>query len=226
MTWKDSRPEYRDAAGHCVVGRPALETEFYSNNRESRLKSHANAILDRFLALLPAAQELYLLAGPADRQYKKVGPQRMKKVREELKKGGGIFSFKTSPGFDVGEFSVELSIGGGKWSSDYVIFGFPLVWGEAPKANDADGFFRSLVTDFPFRSAVAGFGFDIVWGREFEMISMVENFRQANQYHGLLIRNRMQEDFLVVNENSLPVDKIKSAGWRDSAPQEGIGLQN
>src|SRR6185436_18433939 len=109
-------------------------------------------------------------------------------------------------GFDVGNHSFEVSLGSKHASmADTVQIALPIDWGSPAQADRTAEVFASFVAEFPFWAGVAGYGFDLVWGREFEQQGMPANMAAARRFHGLLVRHRTQENYLV--------KKLKSAGW-------------
>jgi hypothetical protein len=206
MDWKSLRPEYSELGRTMIVARPALVMEFYGEG--ARMIPHGPRLFDHLLGLVPKDAQLHVF-GSNSREYKKITPQslrRIQKTLEELDKKGRFYSFKDAPGFDVGDYSFELTLGSKHDSiADNVQLAFPIEWGGPGQAAQTAEIFSSLVGEFPFWAGVAGYGFDLVWGREFEQRGMPANFAAAWQFHGLLVRDRTQETYLV--------RKLKSAGW-------------
>jgi hypothetical protein len=216
MDWKTLRAEHTELGRSTVVARPALVMEFYGTGR--KMAPHGRQILDRFSSVLPPGTQLYVL-GNNDREYKKVTPQsrrRIEKTLDELAQRGRFYSFKDAPEFDVGTFSLEVHLGSQHDNiADTVQLAYPLDWGEQARVEKTTELFAGFARDFPFWGGVAGYGFDLVWGREFEQRGMPVNFSAAKRFHGLLVRHRTQENYLV--------KKLKSAGWLTYLDAEMVG---
>jgi hypothetical protein len=216
MDWTSLVATYTDQGQTFTVGRPALVFEMYGHG--PTMAPHGGAIFDRFLDILPEQTELHVL-GNNDRQYNRVTTQSLRRIRQtlaELEKRGRFYSFKDAPGFDVGRFSFEVHLGSKHEAlCDTVVMGLPVDWGSAEADRTAESF-ASFVRDCPFWTGVASYGYDMVWGREFEQEAMPVNMQTARRFHGLLVRNRPQENYFVKT--------LKSAGWLTYLNDELVGL--
>jgi hypothetical protein len=213
MDFKSASATYTENGETIVVGRPALVMEFYGYHDGRVLLPDAEAIFDKCLSLLPADPKLFVM-GTNDNRYKQLTPQVQRRLRKTLNERGGRVSVKTTPGFEVAEYSVEMCIGSQNlWINDNVVIGLPLSFSEPPQVSQAKEFFLAMVKEFPFWGAVAGLGFDVARGREFEQKAMPENFRLARRFHGLLVRDRNQEVGMMEAVDGKPVLKLKTAGW-------------
>jgi hypothetical protein len=206
MDWKAIRAEYTELGQTFVVAKPAVVIELYGQG--SRIAPHGEALLDLFLGILPEKTQLYVL-GNNDRQYKPLTPQSMRRLRQTLKdldKRGRFYSIKDAPEFNVGQFSLEIHLGSDHaMRADAVQIALPIGWGDSGDAERVVELFGKYIGAAPFWAGVAGYGFDLVWGREFEQRGMPVNFQLSKRLHGVLIRDRLQEIYLV--------KKLKSAGW-------------
>lgn len=236
MTWRDIVAEHTELGETFPVGRPALMMELYGSG--AALAKRAEAIYDRFVSLVPPGTELFAL-GSKDRQYKKVtvaSERRIRKTLSEAEQSGAFYTFKSAPEFSCGQFSCEISLGSDSpLINDSVVLGLPVSWGDAADAARAVQVFEQLVSDFPFWGGIAGFGFDIVWGREFEQSAMPVNFRVAQRYHGILVRDRGMSSQLLVpaGPGLAPLKCLPSAAWLTYLGEELVeavggvtGLQN
>jgi hypothetical protein len=71
-----------------------------------------------------------------------------------------------------------------------------------------------MLTTVPFWGAIASFGYDVVWGAEFEQSALPVNWRLAQRYRGLLLRNRLQLSRLMrLDADKVPRTRLYSAGW-------------
>ncbi|HEX6750881.1 MAG TPA: type VI immunity family protein [Longimicrobium sp.] len=217
MSWTDVWAEYAELGRSWTVLRPAVAMEFYGEG--ARLAAHGESILDRFLGLLPEGTQLYQL-GNNSREYRKVDAPSLRRIRKtlaELEQRGRFYMIKDAPEFDVGGYSLELHLGSKHATiNDRVHIALPLEFADEHRISGTIELFRELVTDVPFWGAVAGYGFDLPWGRECEMVAMPAMLRAALRFHGLLVRHRTQEDYAV--------KKLKSAGWLTFLDAELLGL--
>jgi len=206
MDWKSTQAECTELNHTFVVAKPAVVIELYGDGL--KVSPHGEALLDPFLAVLPDKTPLYVL-GNNDRQYKNLTPQSMRRIRQTLKeldKRGRFYSIKDAPEFNAGRFSLEVHVGSTHATlADSVQLALPVEWGDPENASRVVELFSKYVTSVPFWTGVAGYGFSLVWGREFEQKGMPVNFQLAKRFHGVLIRDRNQENILV--------KKLKSAGW-------------
>jgi Protein of unknown function (DUF3396) len=215
VNWQDTRAEHREGGKTWHVGRAALVMEFYGTGAE--LNSSGEAILDVCLGAAPSdlRDELHVFSS---RDYKKLTPQmerRMRKELRELSQRGRFYAATTNNNCAVGEYSFEINLGNTEpLSNNLVYIALPLSAGEPERANEAVALFERMLAAGPFWGAIAGFGFDIVWGREFEMSAMPVNFGLARRYHGMLVRDRLQSLALPQYvAGSAPRLRIPSVAW-------------
>lgn len=209
MTTWSYATEVESGNGRVAVSRSAFVFEIYGC--AGQLPRSALSIYDLFKELSHPA-ELYIL-GSNDRVYKKLTPAAERRLRQGLP-NGGFWTIKSAPGIGAGRFSCELVLGAsGPWRTDVITIAVPSDWGEASQIGQCSAFFRRLCETFGGWGGVASWGFDIVWGREFEQLAMPEWFRLAMRYQGLMLRDRYQDACLVAEENGRPTPKFKSAGW-------------
>ena len=115
---------------------------------------------------------------------------------------GQFYAIKDAEGFNVGSYSIELNLSDAAPTRVMVALPLSFVEGREQAAHDT---FEALVSTFPFHVATAGYGFNLEWAREGEMAGEPAEIRAGLRFHGLMIRNRMQESFLS--------KQLKSAHW-------------
>lgn len=189
MDWT-SNLAYDDENGQTtVVGRPAFIMEMYA--KPWTLYDRTDALLDLLLPRL--GSDVYFIGGNK-RTYTRLMPKSERRVRAQLANPasvGAMISLKTAPDFIATGHSCEISIAQhNRIGNDVVVACLPLTDGaDAPRG--ARELFRHILDAFNFWGAIAGFGYDIVWGREYEQVAMPLNFRVARRYHGVLVRDRI-----------------------------------
>jgi hypothetical protein len=211
MDWTKVRARHKENEITLVVGQPALLMEFYGSGAD--VAPFGAGALDRYLSVVPPNESVFVL-GKADRTYKRLTQQSERRIRHTLSEGGGFYSFKNAAGFEVGDYSFELKLdSSASWLTSNLVFAFPIAWGEAPLVERSVEFFLSIVADIPFWGAVSSFGFDMVWGREFEQAAAPTGFSLARRYQGFLVRDRDQDSRLAELANGRLVERLKSPGW-------------
>lgn len=215
MDLKDIRAEHTEQGNTWSVARSALVMEFYAEGAD--LVSCGEAILDTCLSACPAelADSLHVFTS---RNYKKLTAQaqrRMRKELSELSQQGRFYAVTANKECAVGDFSFELDLGPTNPLINNIVFvALPISAAEPQKVEAAVALFERMLNAAPFWGAIAGLGFDIVWGREFEMSAMPLNFRLARRYHGLLVRDRQQSAYLPKPQPpAAPLMRIPSVAW-------------
>lgn len=202
MDWTEVHAEHAELGRTWRVARPAFVVELYGE--APTMVPHGEAMLDRFLELVPEETELYYLGNNA-REFKRMDARASRRIRKtlaELDKKGRSYMIKDAPEFDLNRYSIDLVLSSeAQPLNDRVCMALPVDF----SSSEAVPFFASLVKEFPIWGAVAGFGFDLVWGREFEQTGMPVIFRTAKRFTALQVRDRIQEDNMI--------KKLKSAGW-------------
>lgn len=114
--------------------------------------------------------------------------------------------------FTVNEYSIDMVVGSDHPRiGDRVCVALPLDY-----LDKLDALFLSFIEALPFWGGVAGFGFEMVRGREYEQEAMPVMFRAAKRYHGLILRHRTQEDIMI--------KQLKTAGWLTFLDEELTAL--
>lgn len=175
--------------------------EFYGGDE---LLAHGLSLFEKVYGLVPDETPLHVL-GKNGVEYKPLTPRRLNLLRKAmgaLTTEGQFYAIKDAAGFNVGSYSIELHLS--EWAPTRVMVALPLkfVQGREQDAYDA---FEDFVDTFPFYVATAGYGFNLEWAREGEMAGEPIEIRAGLRFHGLMIRNRMQESFLR--------KQLKSAHW-------------
>ena len=189
-----------------VVARTAFVMALYG---DSKLNRHGEAILDAWLQLLPPGTSIYWL-GKTSRQYKEVTPATLTRIRRTLadvEQAGQFYALKDAGEFSVGRSALERNLG---MKDDaltpnrfYCVLPF-----EFPTQGGADAVaqqFQRIVEQLPIRHATAGYGFDLVWGREWEQDALPVMIRAARRFLALDVRDRLLEGTLL--------NQMKGAGW-------------
>jgi hypothetical protein len=189
--------------------------EFYAEGTD--LVSCGEAILDTCLSACPPelADGLHVFTS---RSYKKLTAQaqrRMRKELSELSQRGRFYAVTTNQDCAVGDFSFELDLGPTNPLINNLVFvALPFSAAEPTAVEAAVALYERMLSAAPFWGAIAGLGFDIVWGREFEMSAMPLNFTLARRYHGLLVRDRLQSMALPKPQPpAAPLMRIPSVAW-------------
>jgi hypothetical protein len=207
MEWTENIATHQELGKTYTVMRPAFVIELYG---DEELDPHGEAIFDRVWSLFPREREFFCI-NKRGREYKRLDARALARLRKTLTRLDAepqFYMLKDAPDFDVEAFSAELALGG----PGRLVVGLPL---ELLAERGADAFeelFRGFVTDFPFHSGTAGFGFHQVWGRECEMAGMPMNIRVARRFWGIGVRHRYQEQALQ--------RQLKSAHWLTFVDEE------
>lgn len=215
MNWKETRAEYVGGGRTAQVGRTAVVMEFYAKGEA--LAGSGEAILDLCLEAAPdeLKGELHVLS---TNQYKKLTRallRRMRKELSEIDKKPRMYAATSSPDCVVGDYSFELDLGETHPLTNNLVFvALPLRAGEPEHVEGTVQFFEKMLGAAPFWGAIAGYGFDIVWGREFEMAAMPVNFTLSRRYQGVLVRDRLQSTALPEPRPPAPPRlRIPSVAW-------------
>ena len=204
MSWTEIRATAAQAGQKFVVAQPAFVLGLYG---DVGLNAHGEAVLEWWMGLLPEGASLYFLGSKAH-DFREVDPRALKRIRttlRDLAKKSQFYMFKNAPGFAVGTHSLELAMGiepddDGAVNMAYAVL--PLSYPEAAGPDAVVEMFRKLVDRIPFRHATAGYGFDLVWGREWEQVALPVIMAAGRRYLALDVRDRQVEPYLV--------DKVKS----------------
>ena len=201
MTWETTTATFRILGRDETVLRPAFTMEFYGGDE---LLSHGPRLFEKLHGLVPEGTPLHVI-GKKGVEYKPLTPRRLSRLRktmETLATDGQFYAIKDAEGFEVGGYSIELHLS--EWASSRVMVALPLsfVQGREQAAYEV---FEDFVATFPFHVATAGYGFHLEWAREGEMAGEPVEIRAGLRFHGLMMRNRMQESFLR--------KQLKSAHW-------------
>ena len=212
MSWLDTRAEHTELGETWAVGRPALVFLFYGYGPD--LQGRSIDAFNRFLSVLPQGTPLYFL-GKNARSYKRVTTASERRIRADLEKS--FYTFTTDGEFRIGEFSYEASLGNTEQPdayADHLFMAVPATWGEPPHSERVYELFRSFATDFPFWGGICTYGFDMVWGLEYEQSAMHVGFRLARRYRAVLPRSRShQEEILYPYHHAPRKKRLPAAGW-------------
>lgn len=206
MDWKNTDIQYTEGRYTYSVAKPAFTMEFYAEG--SRLAPHGEALFDQLLSLVPQGDPLYKM-GKNDHQYKPADARGLRRIRAtlgKLEQKGQAYVIKDTPEFDAGQYSMDLTLGSKhKTISDTVIVALPLESAGSAALAHIRAAFEHIVSTFPFWAAVAAYGYNLVWGSEFEQVAEPVMVNLGMRFHGPIIRNRMQETYAV--------KRLKSVGW-------------
>ena len=206
MDWKNTDIQYTEGRYTYSVARAAFTMEFYADG--SRLAPHGEALFDQLLSLFPQRDLLYKM-GMNDHQYKRADARGLRRIRStlgKLEQKGQSYLIKDTPEFDAGQHSIDLDLGSKqKMISDTVVVALPLESTESTALAQTRAIFEHIVSTFPFWAAVAAYGYNMVWGNEFEQVAEPAMHKLGMRFHGPIIRNRAQEKHAV--------KRLKSVGW-------------
>src|SRR5262249_40311602 len=106
-----------------------------------------------------------------------------------------------------GSAALEVSLGATKKDgiANFAHMALPVGYPEAVGAEAAVSAFTRLVEQVPFAHASAGYGFNMVWGREWEQAAMPGVMAAARRYLALDVRDRLLETRLR--------EHVKGPGW-------------
>jgi hypothetical protein len=206
MDWTEIKVTATEAGNTFVVVRPAFVLGLYGDHT---LNAHGEAILDWWLGQLPKEAALFYLSSKAH-QFREVNPRTLQRIRASLKKlkdEEQFYMFKNAPEFATGSHSLELRMGiePDDEAVNMLYAAFPVDHAATVGADRVVEGMRELMDRFPFRHASAGFGFDLMWGREWEQGGMPRIMAAARRFLALDVRDR--------NLEATMVDRVKSAAW-------------
>lgn len=118
-----------------------------------------------------------------------------------------FYALKDAPGFDAGSAALELRVGATRADglSNVAYAAVPVGYPDRVGADAAVAAFVRWVEAVPFRHATAGYGFNMVWGREWEQEAMPKIMAAARRHLGVDVRERTLERLLL--------DTVKGPGW-------------
>jgi len=201
MSWEETTAAHTIFGQQEVVMRTGFVMEFYG---DEALHSVGLDLFDEIHGWIPKEAKLYVL-GKNSTEYKELTPRRFNRLRKTLgalASEGQFYAIKDAEGLAVGDYSIELSIAENPPGTLAVALPLSFVQGREDEAFDA---FRGLVDRFPFNIATAGYGFNLAWSRDAEMVGEPVQMRTALRHHGLMVRNRIHEGTLH--------NQLKSAHW-------------
>lgn len=181
--------------------RTGFVMEFYGDDA---LHSVALDLFDEIRAWIPKDTKLYVL-GKNSTEYKELTSRRLNRLRKTLgalATEGQFYAIKDAEGLAVTDYSIELSIAENPPGTLAVALPLSFVQGREDEAFET---FRSLVDRYPFNIATAGYGFNMAWSRDAEMVGEPVQMRTALRHHGLMVRNRIHEGMLH--------NQLKTAHW-------------
>lgn len=206
MDWKNTDIQYTEGRYTYSVAKAAFTMEFYADG--SKLAPHGEALFNQLLSLFPQRDLLYKM-GKTDHQYKRADARSLRRIHAtlgNLEQKGQTYLIKDAPEFDAGQYSIDLTLGSKhKTISDTVIVALPLESTENTTLAQTRATFEHIVSTFPFWAAVAAYGYNMVWGSEFEQVAEPAMHNLGMRFHGPIIRNRPQETYAV--------KRLKSVGW-------------
>lgn len=201
MSWETTTATFRILGRDETVLRPAFTMEFYSGDE---LLPVGLDFFEKLYALVPEGTPLHVL-GKNGVEYKPLTPRRLSRLRKTLgalTTEGQFYAIKDAEGFNVDGHSIELNLSDSAPTRVAVALPLSFVQGREQRAFET---FKEVVDTFPLHVATAGYGFNLEWAREGEMKGEPVEIRAGLRFHGLMIRNRMQESFLS--------RQLKSAHW-------------
>ncbi len=181
--------------------RTGFVMEFYGDDA---LHAVALDLFDEIHAWIPKDTKLYVL-GKNSTEYKELTSRRLNRLRKTLgalATEGQFYAIKDAEGLAVRDYSLELSIA--EDPPGTLAVGLPLSFVQG-REDEAFETFRSLVDRYPFHIATAGYGFNMAWSRDAEMVGEPVQMRTALRHHGLMVRNRVHEGMLH--------NQLKSVHW-------------
>jgi len=207
MSWTEIRATAAQAGQKFVVAQPAFVLGLFG---DIGLNAYGEAVLDWWMELLPKGAPLFFLSSTAH-NFREVNPRVLKRIHATLRdlgKKSQFYMFKDAPEFAVGTHSLELAMGIEPEDDEAVNLAYAALPQSYPDEAGPDAaveMFHKLVDEIPFRHATAGYGFDLVWGREWEQVAMPVIMAAGRRFLSLDVRERQAEQYLV--------DKLKSAAW-------------
>ena len=145
--FEDTQVSFR---GQFAVARAAISMRFVLQGEDP-----VEGLLARFFASVPEDRELFQLASATS--------HRMTRLAQRKKRGKYLHRIGDEPEFAVGEFAFELIPG-----QPTVTWALPVAW----PANRLRALFEEAVTFAQPAHASCGYGFNLVWGREWEQCAL------------------------------------------------------
>ncbi len=206
MKWTDTKVICTESGKSFLVAKPAFVIALYG---DSSLNPYGVHILDKWMELLHNESSLFYLA-KRSHHFKHVTPRIISNIRKalnNLEQEGQFYMLKDAAEFAVGQYSIELNMGiqAGSGSANRVHISLPVDYPNLTGLDKTIELFQYFVDSFPVRHATAGYGFDLVWGREWEMEALPVIIRAARRYLALDVRHRLTESSLL--------DCLKGPGW-------------
>lgn len=186
--WYDSKPTFTEDGVTIVVGLPAFVASFHS---EPGLAKHAVAILDAWLALLPAKTPLWYSHEKTTR-YAKVTPKSLEKIRADYSpkslaaKYASYFIKDAPQDGPVDEchgYSFQMYAANGH--SGYAFLTFPRQYVEAQGVDAVVRWFADWCVRFEFTHGGAGYGYEQAWFSEQAQSVGPIMLATALRYHGV-----------------------------------------
>jgi hypothetical protein len=207
MDWRQVTAEFEHRGGTFTVARPALLMDIYLQTGSGA--TYASTLVDRLLTLANDDAQLFYITGNS-RAFKpldKRARRRLLKQLDSLDERGRWYMIKDAPDFALGQFSCEFYLGStDAHRPDVIYVGLPIEMGSRDRADATSALFEEFIAASPALAATCAFGFEQVWGREYEQVGMPVAFRIALRHQGLTLRDRVEDlDFWE--------RKLKSAGW-------------
>lgn len=201
MTWETTTATLTLLGRDHTVLRTGFTLELYGDDQ---LQGVGLELFDELHSWIPENRPLFML-GKRSKEYKELTSGRLKRLRKTLgalATEGQFYAVKDADGLSVDAYGIELSISEAMPTRVFVNLPLSFVQG---RENEAFESFRALVDRFPFVCATAGYGFNLEWSRGGEQKGQPVEIRKALRYHGLNLRNRVQEMWLGKN--------LKSVHW-------------
>ncbi len=186
--WFDNKPTFTELGTTILVGRPAFVASLYS---DPGLATHAGAILDAWLALVPPKTPLWF-SHEDTKRYMKLTPKALAKIHNDyapksLDEKCASYLIKSAPQDGAVDechaYSFEMYAVDG--DSGYVFATFPLDHVETQGADAVVQWFGDWCTRFEFTHAGAGFGYELAWFGEQAQCANPTILATSLRFHGV-----------------------------------------
>jgi hypothetical protein len=159
--------------------------------------------------MLPADRDVWYL-GEQSRQFRVMDARALARIFASLsnaKQRSQFYVLKVGPGFAVSQHSLEMNLGmsASSGAADRLHIAAPVDYPDLDGPEAAVNAFQDWVEKLPVQHATAGYGFDLSWGREWEMVAMPQIMAAGRRFLAIEVRNRLTEIKLL--------NKLLSPAW-------------
>lgn len=203
MNWESLEISTTQFGNTFVISRPSLVINVYwAEETENNVSKLINYFMGECFN-----EEIFLLTEKG-RSFKPVKASGINRLIEKCISNQTKYLFlKNAPEFDIGFKSIELDLG--IYTFEETIksahLAFPIDYFEYEGQEIFFKKIKDLIIGIKPQHVAIGYGFSLVFGREWEMIALPKIFSFAKRYRGFEIPHRYTEAFLN--------GKIKSPSW-------------